>query len=84
MTVQRSMAEIEAALVEHLARKTGLAAAQIDRGKRFDHYGLDSADAVRLVGDLEDFVGRPLSATLPYKYPTVTALARRLAEGASE
>jgi acyl carrier protein len=84
MTERKGVAEIEAALVEHLARMTGIAEAQIDRGKRFDHYGLDSADAVRLVGDLEDFVGRPLSATLPYKYPTISALARRLAEGASE
>jgi acyl carrier protein len=84
MTPSKNVEEIEAVLVEHVARKTGLVPAAVDRRRRFDHHGLDSADAVRMVGDLEDFVGRPLSATLPYKYPTIAALARRLADGASD
>jgi hypothetical protein len=38
---------------------------------------------VRLVGELEDFVGRPLSASLPYENPTIEQLARKLANGES-
>jgi len=83
-TSNKNIGEIEALLVEHVVKKTGLAPAAIDHGQRFDHYGLDSADAVRMIGDIEDFVGRPLSATLPYKYPTIASLARRLADGASD
>jgi acyl carrier protein len=84
MTPNRSFAEIEAMLADHVARKIGLAPAAVDRERRFDQLGLDSADAVMMVGDLEDFVGRPLSAALPYSYPTIAQLARRLADGNSE
>jgi hypothetical protein len=36
-----------------------------------------------LVGELEDFVDRPLSAYLPYQHPTIHQLARRVADGVS-
>jgi acyl carrier protein len=75
--------EIEAMLAQQVARKTGTAPAEVDRARRFDHLGLDSADAVRMVGEMEDFVGRPLSAALPYEYPTIQQLARHLADGQS-
>jgi acyl carrier protein len=80
----RTFEEIAAVLAEHVAKKTGARVADVERDRRFDHHGLDSADAVRMIGDLEDFVGRPLSAALPYKYPTIASLARRLADGASD
>ncbi|MGA9491294.1 MAG: acyl carrier protein [Mycobacterium sp.] len=77
----KSYDEIEAMLAEQVADRTGTSANEIDRTRRFDKLGLDSADAVRLVGELEDFVGRPLSASLPYNYPTIEQLARCLANG---
>ncbi len=77
----KSYDEIEAMLAEQVADRTGTSANEIDRTRRFDKLGLDSADAVRLVGELEDFVGRPLSASLPYNYPTIEQLARCLADG---
>jgi acyl carrier protein len=76
----KSYDEIDAMLVEYLAQKTGGSAAEIDRTRRFDRMGLDSADAVRMVGEIEDFVGRPLSASLPYSYPTIEKLVRHLAD----
>ena len=79
--VVKSYDEIEAMLAEQVADRTGKPAADIDRTRRFEKLGLDSADAVRLVGELEDFVGRPLSASLPYNYPTIEQLARCLADG---
>ena len=77
----KSYEDIEAMLAEHVADRTGTPAGEIDRTRRFETLGLDSADAVRLVGELEDFVGRPLSASLPYTHPTIQQLARCLANG---
>lgn len=77
----KSYEDIEAMLAERVADRTGTPAGEIDRTRRFENLGLDSADAVRLVGELEDFVGRPLSASLPYTHPTIQQLARCLANG---
>jgi acyl carrier protein len=77
----KSYEEIEAMLAEQVAYRTGGSADAIDRTHRFDRLGLDSADAIGLVGELEDFVGRPLSASLPYTYPTIERLAGALANG---
>jgi acyl carrier protein len=77
----KSYDEIEAMLAEHVAQRTGTSANEIDRARRFDHLGIDSADAITLMGELEDFVGRPLSASLPYAYPTIEQLARCVADG---
>jgi|GEM_PF-2961099 len=78
----KSYAEIEAMLAAYVAHRTKTPAEEIDRTRRFDHIGLDSADAVALMGELEDFVGRPLSAFLPYTFPTIEQLARQVADGA--
>jgi polyketide synthase 13 len=79
----KTVQEIETMLVEWVAYRTGLPSDGIDRGRRLDHYGLDSSDAVMLIGELEDLVGRPLSASLPYRHPTIRALAESLARGDS-
>ena len=73
----KSYEEIEAMLAAYVAQRTGTSAGEIDRARRFDNLGLDSADAVTLVGELEDFVGRPLSACLPVHVPTIEQLARQ-------
>ena len=78
----KSYDEIEAVLTAYVAQRTKTPADQIDHARRFDHLGLDSADAVTLMGELEDFVGRPLSAFLPYTFPTIEQLAREVADGA--
>jgi acyl carrier protein len=77
----KSYGEIAAMLAGYVAQRTKTPADDIDRTRRFDHLGLDSADAVALVGELEDFVGRPLSAFLPYEFPTIEQLARQVADG---
>ncbi len=79
----KSYHQIEAMLAGYVAHRTKTPADEIDRTRRFDHLGLDSADAVALMGELEDFVGRPLSAFLPYTFPTIEQLARQVADGAS-
>ena len=65
-------------LVARIAAQTGVAAAQIDVADPFTRYGLDSQRAVILSGELQDWLGRPLPATIAYDFPTTDALARHL------
>ncbi|GCE15770.1 type I polyketide synthase [Tengunoibacter tsumagoiensis] len=66
-------------LSEKLAEALALEATTIDFHAPFAHYGVGSAEAIGLSGDLEDFLGYELSPTLLYDYPTIDALARFLA-----
>jgi acyl carrier protein len=77
----KSYEEIAAMVAAYVAQRIGTPADAIDRARRFDNLGLDSADAVALMGELEDFVDRPLSAFLPYACPTIDQLARCVADG---
>lgn len=74
-----SRAEIEEWLAERLAERLGIPVAQLDRSMPIAGYGLRSVDAVTLVGDLEQRLGRSLPATLVWEYPTIEALADHLA-----
>jgi acyl-CoA synthetase (AMP-forming)/AMP-acid ligase II/acyl carrier protein len=71
---------VRAWLVEKLSRQLNIAAKQIDARRPFAEYGLDSAAVVGLAGDLEDYLGRELSPTLVYDYPTIESLSQYLAE----
>ncbi|HET9587877.1 MAG TPA: AMP-binding protein, partial [Anaerolineales bacterium] len=72
-TIQSWLATRIAALLE-------LDAASIDPRQPFTSYGLSSIHAVGLTGDLEVFLGRTLSPTLAWDYPTIGLLARHLAD----
>ena len=66
-------------LVGRLARESGIHPDDIDLGQPFASFGVDSARALLLVGDLERWLGRPLPPIVLWNYPTVEALARHLA-----
>src|SRR5947199_8940441 len=70
---------IQAWLVSQLSEVLGVEPQDIDIQEPFTNYGLTSRDAVGLSGDLEDWLGRELSPTLAYEYPTIESLARHLA-----
>lgn len=72
-----SAVEIEAWLVERLQGVVG-ADSEVDVEAPFDVLGVDSAEAVSIVGDLELWLGRDLDPTLVYSYPTIAALADHL------
>jgi acyl transferase domain-containing protein/acyl-CoA synthetase (AMP-forming)/AMP-acid ligase II/acyl carrier protein/predicted alpha/beta-fold hydrolase len=74
---------IQGWLVENVARRLGILPQEIDVGEPFASYGLDSVQAVRLTAELEDWLGRKLSPTLAYDYPTIESLAGYLGQGAS-
>jgi phthiocerol/phenolphthiocerol synthesis type-I polyketide synthase C len=70
---------IQGWLVARLSEVLGVESQDIDIREPFTWYGLTSRDAVGLSGDLEDWLGRRLSPTLAYEYPTIETLARHLA-----
>ena len=51
---------------------------QIKGDRTFVTFGMDSVHAMMMVGDLEEFLGRRLSPTLAWTYPTVEAMADHL------
>jgi len=70
---------IEKWLVDQLSASLGMPAKEIDLHQPFASFGLDSAQAVGLAGDLEEWLNRTLPPTLIWDYPTIEALAFYLA-----
>lgn len=66
-------------LIEHLAARVGITPAEVDTGKSFEAYGLDSRVAVQVSGALEKLVERRLSPGLLYEYQTIDDLSGYLA-----
>ncbi len=75
-----SAAEIQAWIVSYLAELLEIDPDEVNVTIPFDRYGLDSAAAVGMTGDLEDWLERKLDPTLLYDYPTVETFAQHLAE----
>ncbi|RLU87536.1 polyketide synthase [Streptomyces griseocarneus] len=66
-------------LIEHLAQRIEVSPADIDTGKTFEAYGLDSRVAVQVSGALEKIVERRLSPGLLYEHQTIDDLSGYLA-----
>jgi acyl carrier protein len=75
----KSAAEIEGWLLNRLQAQLGERTEEVDSHMPFSYYGLDSIDAVELAAELEEWLGAPVSATLTFDYPTVSAVAQYLA-----
>ncbi len=80
----RTAVEIADWLSRRMAAHLGVAPQEIDHRATFSSFGIGSLQAVALAGDLEGWLGRPLSPTLAYEHPTIDALARHLAGESSE
>ncbi len=65
-------------LVSKLSEELQIDPSEIDVSEPFTSYGISSVLAVSLSGDLEDWLGRPLSPTLVFDFPTIEALACHL------
>jgi acyl carrier protein len=70
---------IQSWLTTRLSEQLGIALEDIDVRKPFTEYGLDSMVGVFLAGDLEEWLGLQLSATVLWEYPTTEMLAQYLA-----
>ena len=72
---------IQGWLIDKLAAVLEIEPNQIDVRQDFEEYGLESAEAINLSGDLEDFLGCRLPPTLLWDYQNIEALAQYLANG---
>ena len=72
---------IQGWLIDRLAEIVELEPNQIDVGQNFEEYGLESAEAINLSGDLEDYLGCRLPPTLLWDYQNIEDLAQYLATG---
>ena len=65
-------------LIQKIADATEIPADQVDLDTPFADFGLDSRTAVALSSDLERMLGRELSPTLIWDYPTIKEVAHHL------
>ena len=70
--------ELRVMLRELVASMCGMPVDELDDTRPLPEYGLTSRDAVDLSGRLEEFLDRPLPATLLWENPTVEALLGHL------
>lgn len=66
--------------IDRLTEKLSLNPDQIDVQAPLDSYGLDSAQAMSLISEGEEWLGFEISPMLLWHYPTIEALSQRLAE----
>ncbi|MBD0299716.1 MAG: SDR family oxidoreductase, partial [Nitrososphaera sp.] len=86
MTIKQSFTadDIQIFLVSNLAKLLGVATDEIDVKEHLENYGLDSAQAMILVSNLEKLLGFQPSPLLLWHYPNIEALSQRLAEEVQE
>ena len=65
--------------VKYLARTLELPEQTVDPDVKFARLGLDSANSVFLIVELEEWLGIELTPDLILEYPTIAELARYLA-----
>ncbi|BAU65295.1 hypothetical protein STA3757_26760 [Stanieria sp. NIES-3757] len=67
-------------LIKQLAEQLSLDSATISITEPLTRYGLDSIDAVTMVGDIEDVLDVELPSTLFWDYPTIEKSSQFLAQ----
>ena len=76
-------AQIKQWLVEGVARLMMMPHSAIDTGRDLEELGLDSMEALEIIGALSDLLGRQLSQTLVADYGSIDAIAHYLSEETS-
>jgi acyl transferase domain-containing protein/acyl-CoA synthetase (AMP-forming)/AMP-acid ligase II/acyl carrier protein/ubiquinone/menaquinone biosynthesis C-methylase UbiE len=66
-------------LAARIAQELQCSSKDLDMRQPFAAHGIGSLKAVRISGELEEWLGHPLSPTLFYDYPTIEILAQYLA-----
>jgi acyl carrier protein len=65
--------------IKYLARTLDLPEQGVDADTKFARLGLDSANSVYLIVELEDWLGIELTPDLVFEHPTIAELAWHLA-----
>lgn len=71
--------EIEAWMIAHVSNTLKISPDVVDAERTFEEFGMGSLESVGLIAALEEWLARPLDATLAWDYPTIRALAAHLA-----
>jgi acyl carrier protein len=79
VTPDWSADEIQDWIVNYLAKTLETTPDKIDVTAPFDDFGLDSATAIGMTGELEDWLGKRVDPTLVYDYPTIEEFSGCLA-----
>ena len=72
--------DIQAWLVERIAREIGVSSKSIDLKEPFDNYGLDSVLAIEIASAGKQKLGIDMSPLLLVHYPTIESLSQHLAK----
>ncbi|WP_337425328.1 polyketide synthase dehydratase domain-containing protein [Mycolicibacterium agri] len=80
MTAEEVCAELQAGLQAILARELQAPQTTLDINQPFPEMGLDSMMAMAVLREAQHLVGIDLSATMLWDHPTISSLARHLAE----
>ncbi|NUT92782.1 MAG: acyl carrier protein [Saccharothrix sp.] len=75
-----SVETVQEWLVEKIAARLGVAPDQVDTGRYFDEFDLDSTEALVLSGELENWLGFELETTALWYHPTIADLARYIVQ----
>jgi len=76
---QPSVATIQDETKKLLAQRLSIAESEVDLSKTFTGYGLDSIDAITLIGDLEDKFDIELPSTLLWDFNNINEMAEYVA-----
>jgi acyl carrier protein len=74
----QSAEEIASWLISKVAEQLQVPQEKIEIGQPLANYGLSSLVAISISGKLQEWLGRQLSPTLLYDYPTIESLAQYL------
>ena len=74
-TQSRTPREIADWLTRTLSSLLGVSASALDRGAPFTQHGLDSLQAVELVGEFEEWLGLSVPVSAIWDYPSILSLA---------
>jgi natural product biosynthesis luciferase-like monooxygenase protein len=77
-TTAVALEDLRRAIIDAIAARTGLRSQDIDVVAPFSSFGLDSLLVVEISRELGTWLGRDVSPTLLYDYPTIDALCRHL------
>jgi acyl carrier protein len=78
--IPRTAEDIQDWLMGQLAARIQIDVDDIDISAPFESFALESADALVLLAQLEQWLGCPVPPVLIWNYPTIELLSQRLAE----
>ena len=79
-TLRRASAdEIQDWLIAYLSEQMKIPTNSIDVAAPFDTLAVDSATAIGMTGDLEQWLGTTIDPTVLYDFPTIEQIADHLA-----